>query len=56
MRLNDLYPFPEERKSRKRVGRGAGSGRPAAPSLPRPARPPSPPARPPYRQHMVLPQ
>ena len=22
MRLNDLYPFPEERKSRKRVGRG----------------------------------
>lgn len=26
MRLNDLYPFPEERKSRKRVGRGAGSG------------------------------
>lgn len=26
MRLNDLYPFPEERKTRKRVGRGAGSG------------------------------
>ena len=26
MRLNDLYPFPEERKGRKRVGRGAGSG------------------------------
>lgn len=26
MRLNDLYPFPEERKSRKRLGRGAGSG------------------------------
>ena len=26
MRLNELYPFPEERKSRKRVGRGAGSG------------------------------
>ena len=22
MRLNDLYPFPEERKTRKRVGRG----------------------------------
>ena len=26
MNLNELYPFPEERKSRKRVGRGAGSG------------------------------
>ncbi len=26
MRLNDLYPFPEERKSRKRLGRGDGSG------------------------------
>ena len=26
MRLNDLYPFPEERKTRKRGGRGAGSG------------------------------
>jgi len=26
MRLNDLYPFPEERKTRKRVGRGDGSG------------------------------
>lgn len=26
MRLNDLYPFPEEKKSRKRVGRGSGSG------------------------------
>lgn len=26
MRLNDLYPFPEERKSRKRIGRGSGSG------------------------------
>ena len=26
MRLNDLYPFPEERKARKRVGRGDGSG------------------------------
>ena len=26
MRLNELYPFPEERKGRKRVGRGAGSG------------------------------
>ncbi len=26
MNLNDLYPFPEERKSRKRVGRGSGSG------------------------------
>ena len=26
MRLNDLYPFPEERKTRRRVGRGSGSG------------------------------
>lgn len=26
MRLNDLYPFPEERKTRRRIGRGAGSG------------------------------
>ena len=26
MRLNDLYPFPEERKERKRIGRGSGSG------------------------------
>jgi large subunit ribosomal protein L15 len=26
MRLNDLYPFPEERKTRRRVGRGTGSG------------------------------
>jgi large subunit ribosomal protein L15 len=26
MQLNTLYPFPEERKTRKRVGRGAGSG------------------------------
>lgn len=26
MQLHELYPFPEERKSRKRVGRGAGSG------------------------------
>ncbi len=26
MRLNDLYPFPEERKTRKRLGRGDGSG------------------------------
>ena len=26
MRLNELYPFEEERKTRKRVGRGAGSG------------------------------
>lgn len=26
MLLNDLYPFPEERKARKRVGRGSGSG------------------------------
>lgn len=26
MRLHTLYPFPEERKTRKRVGRGSGSG------------------------------
>ena len=26
MRLHDLYPFPEERKTRRRVGRGSGSG------------------------------
>ena len=26
MRLNDLYPFVEERKTRRRVGRGSGSG------------------------------
>lgn len=26
MRLNELYPFDEERKARKRVGRGGGSG------------------------------
>lgn len=26
MNLNELYPFAEERKSRKRVGRGSGSG------------------------------
>ena len=26
MNLNELYPFAEERKTRKRVGRGAGSG------------------------------
>lgn len=26
MRLHDLYPFPEERKTSKRVGRGSGSG------------------------------
>ncbi|QJT07668.1 50S ribosomal protein L15 [Oceanidesulfovibrio marinus] len=26
MKLNDLYPFPEERKNRKRVGRGSASG------------------------------
>ena len=26
MNLNELYPFPEERKSKKRVGRGSGSG------------------------------
>lgn len=26
MQLHELYPFPEERKARKRVGRGSGSG------------------------------
>lgn len=26
MRLHELFPFPAERKSRKRVGRGPGSG------------------------------
>ncbi|GFM37488.1 50S ribosomal protein L15 [Desulfovibrio psychrotolerans] len=26
MQLHELYPFAEERKSRKRVGRGSGSG------------------------------
>ncbi|ABB39035.1 ribosomal protein L15 [Oleidesulfovibrio alaskensis G20] len=26
MRLHELYPFDEERKQRKRVGRGSGSG------------------------------
>jgi large subunit ribosomal protein L15 len=26
MDLHSLYPFPEERKARKRVGRGSGSG------------------------------
>lgn len=26
MNLHSLYPFPEERKTRKRVGRGSGSG------------------------------
>jgi large subunit ribosomal protein L15 len=26
MKLNDLYPFKEERKNRKRVGRGSASG------------------------------
>ncbi|WP_031388512.1 50S ribosomal protein L15 [Desulfonatronum thiodismutans] len=26
MQLHDLYPFYEERKNRKRVGRGSGSG------------------------------
>lgn len=26
MQLHDLKPFPEERKSRRRVGRGTGSG------------------------------
>lgn len=26
MNLNELYPFAEERKTRKRVGRGSGSG------------------------------
>ena len=26
MRLHELYPFPEEYKARKRIGRGSGSG------------------------------
>ena len=26
MNLHEIYPFPEERKTRKRVGRGSGSG------------------------------
>ena len=26
MNLHEIYPFPEERKGRKRVGRGSGSG------------------------------
>ena len=26
MQLHDLHPFPEERKTRRRVGRGPGSG------------------------------
>lgn len=26
MRLHELYPFPEEQKGRKRIGRGPGSG------------------------------
>ena len=26
MKLNELYPFDEERKNRKRIGRGQGSG------------------------------
>ncbi|KAB1442344.1 50S ribosomal protein L15 [Pseudodesulfovibrio senegalensis] len=26
MRLHELYPFPEEYKERKRIGRGSGSG------------------------------
>ena len=26
MQLNNLFPFPEERKSRRRVGRGCASG------------------------------
>ena len=26
MQLHELYPFPEERKARKRLGRGGGSG------------------------------
>lgn len=26
MQLHQLYPFPEERKNRKRVGRGSGTG------------------------------
>ena len=27
MRLHEIYPFAEERKRRKRIGRGVGSGR-----------------------------
>lgn len=26
MNLHEIYPFPEDRKTRKRVGRGSGSG------------------------------
>ncbi len=26
MNLHEIYPFPEERRARKRVGRGSGSG------------------------------
>jgi len=26
MHLHSIYPFPEERKNRKRIGRGSGSG------------------------------
>ena len=26
MKLHELYPFPEERKDRKRIGRGRGTG------------------------------
>ncbi|MDR2054956.1 MAG: 50S ribosomal protein L15 [Desulfovibrio sp.] len=26
MQLHDIFPFPEERKTRRRVGRGSGSG------------------------------
>ncbi len=26
MQLHNLFPFPEERKARRRVGRGGGSG------------------------------
>ena len=26
MQLHNLFPFPEERKTRRRVGRGSGSG------------------------------
>ncbi|KAF1074610.1 50S ribosomal protein L15 [Halodesulfovibrio sp. MK-HDV] len=26
MQLHELYPFPEERKQRRRIGRGSGSG------------------------------
>ena len=31
MQLHNLFPFPEERKTRRRVGREAGSGRAASP-------------------------